>query len=669
MSAGWREPSGSVPKELHNRPKYLVQHIREATVRCSDITSDMVTMVTEKEFLVQSSNRQSHFYRINLGDESSHTMPSCDCRAFKKTHFPCKHFCALICHINNITWNSLPNFYMNNPHFIIDEDCVKLPKDQLFNIQEVEHSTTACAPCKDLDNTITEPQQPQGPSLSDSARKVREILKDLYNLTYIADSVQAMEEARKHLSSAAEQLREGCPVNGSLLIENIPPKRPSKKRKLSTEPLLKKLPTRAKRKRTIKHQFQRISVNDEAPRPLCKKSNKRKRTNILSEKMTVIEVRQEMEKNNDKSNNSESSPKSSRSEVLKRIKDMIREMLEETWMALLQTARRTASYSYDIETRKAQAVLDECCDEDDHHDFIKEISELAPETFNIHERLRLSFLLLCLLDPEQSPSDVTLPEPLLSVSPSLKSTSKLKLKKEKRIRFNLPSDGDKKEMENILFWTCLLLLVYRTDVCKADTAHKPKEVLVIGGGISGLAAARKLVNHPSQMFDVTVLEARKERYGGRVWTNRKLFKKPLGAETDLGAVWINSKVKDNPILAIARKGELETKVSGPIQLHVPEADKIFKGDEANKIFTEVFSIMQSAVDKVKATGVDIPLQKAVEDEISGHTFQGDRAIITSILRNHNAVSKPDYSTMHFDPAKQFGWNTIVVDGYDQVLDA
>ncbi|XP_069108852.1 uncharacterized protein [Argopecten irradians] len=331
-----------------------------------------------------------------------------------------------------------------------------------------------------------------------------------------------------------------------------------------------------------------------------------------------------------------------------RLYDMIREMSEETWMALLQTARRTASYSYDIETRKAQAVLDECCDEDDHHDFIKEISELAPETFNIHERLRLSFLHLCLLDPEQSPSDVTLPEPLLSVSPSLKSTSK---------------------MENILFWTCLLLLVYRTDVCKADTAHKPKEVLVIGGGISGLAAARKLVNHPSQMFDVTVLEARKERYGGRVWTNRKLFKKPLGAETDLGAVWINSKVKDNPILAITRKGELETKVSGPIQLHVPEADKIFKGDEANKIFTEVFSIMQSAVDKVKATGVDIPLQKAVEDEISGHSFQGDRAIITSILRNHNAVSKPDYSTVHFDPVKQFGWNTIVVDGYDQVLDA
>ncbi|XP_060068174.1 uncharacterized protein LOC132548334 [Ylistrum balloti] len=220
-------------------------------------------------------------------------------------------------------------------------------------------------------------------------------------------------------------------------------------------------------------------------------------------------------------------------------------------------------------------------------------------------------------------------------------------------------------MEETIIWMCLMLL---TAVCESETALKTKEVLVIGGGISGLAAARKLANHPSQLYEVTVLEARKERYGGRIWTSRKFFKNPIGAETDLGCVWINSKEKDNPISAIARKGELGTKISGPIQLHVPEAGKIFKGDEANKIFTEVFSIIQTAVDKVKVSGVDIPLQKAVEDEIARHTFQGDRGIITNILRNHHAIAKADYSAMHFDPVKQFGWNTVVVDGYDQVLD-
>ena len=42
-------------------------------------------------------------------------------------------------------------------------------------------------------------------------------------------------------------------------------------------------------------------------------------------------------------------------------------------------------------------------------------------------------------------------------------------------------------------------------------------VVVIGAGISGLSAARQLLN--SGRYDVTVLEARPDRIGGRVWTS------------------------------------------------------------------------------------------------------------------------------------------------------
>lgn len=48
----------------------------------------------------------------------------------------------------------------------------------------------------------------------------------------------------------------------------------------------------------------------------------------------------------------------------------------------------------------------------------------------------------------------------------------------------------------------------------------PKDVVVIGGGLAGMAAARKLSNSPDK-FSVKVLEARKERYGGRVYTKRE----------------------------------------------------------------------------------------------------------------------------------------------------
>lgn len=47
------------------------------------------------------------------------------------------------------------------------------------------------------------------------------------------------------------------------------------------------------------------------------------------------------------------------------------------------------------------------------------------------------------------------------------------------------------------------------------------EVIVIGAGASGLAAARALTD--AGQYKVTVLEARSDRYGGRVWTNTEGF--------------------------------------------------------------------------------------------------------------------------------------------------
>jgi polyamine oxidase len=60
-------------------------------------------------------------------------------------------------------------------------------------------------------------------------------------------------------------------------------------------------------------------------------------------------------------------------------------------------------------------------------------------------------------------------------------------------------------------------------------AQQLEKVLVVGGGVSGLAAAREL---HSSGFQVTVLEGR-DRLGGRVWTHRG-----LGIPVDLGASWI-----------------------------------------------------------------------------------------------------------------------------------
>jgi len=83
------------------------------------------------------------------------------------------------------------------------------------------------------------------------------------------------------------------------------------------------------------------------------------------------------------------------------------------------------------------------------------------------------------------------------------------------------------------------------------------QVLVIGAGIAGLAAARSLVD---SKYQVTVLEARPDRYGGRLWTSdtwrthlaAPASMGPLGTPLDLGASWIHG-ATNNPITALARQ--------------------------------------------------------------------------------------------------------------------
>lgn len=80
-----------------------------------------------------------------------------------------------------------------------------------------------------------------------------------------------------------------------------------------------------------------------------------------------------------------------------------------------------------------------------------------------------------------------------------------------------------------------------------DTSHavnkgKRRRVVVIGAGLSGLAAARELQRNAAE---VIVLEAR-NRIGGRIHTSTRWKAMPL----DMGASWIHGQ-KGNPITALA----------------------------------------------------------------------------------------------------------------------
>ena len=83
---------------------------------------------------------------------------------------------------------------------------------------------------------------------------------------------------------------------------------------------------------------------------------------------------------------------------------------------------------------------------------------------------------------------------------------------------------------------------------KNENKTTGKIVIVIGGGISGLSAAKKL---KEKGFNVLVLEAQ-DKVGGRLSTNRS-----LGIAFDEGASWIHG-AKGNPITTLAQQAGMHT---------------------------------------------------------------------------------------------------------------
>ena len=98
-------------------------------------------------------------------------------------------------------------------------------------------------------------------------------------------------------------------------------------------------------------------------------------------------------------------------------------------------------------------------------------------------------------------------------------------------------------------WRALALL-YVVALAECDNVLG-KSVVVVGAGMSGLGAARKLADAG---FTVTVVEAR-ARLGGRVHTDTT---SAPGVALDLGASWIHGASKKNPLVDLAKRAGAST---------------------------------------------------------------------------------------------------------------
>lgn len=189
-----------------------------------------------------------------------------------------------------------------------------------------------------------------------------------------------------------------------------------------------------------------------------------------------------------------------------------------------------------------------------------------------------------------------------------------------------------------------------------------EKIIIIGAGISGLAAGKKL---QESGYEVVILEAR-NRVGGRIWTDRS-----TGKALDLGASWIHG-ITGNPIT------ELANKIDAPLtDLFDYDDTSTFDADgkedpltsAQEEIFTDVFA---QFAESVTAGNTNASVQDVVDEAVRQGALNdfGTRALnslINTIKEHEYAGGASELSQIGTEEgADTAGGDVLFPDGFDAI---
>lgn len=188
-----------------------------------------------------------------------------------------------------------------------------------------------------------------------------------------------------------------------------------------------------------------------------------------------------------------------------------------------------------------------------------------------------------------------------------------------------------------------------------ETELVGKRVVIIGAGISGLAAAKKL---KAKGFNVTILEAQ-DKVGGRLRTNRT-----LGVAFDEGASWIHG-TSGNPITNLAQQAGMNTAFTNNESLVCYDINGVLRSDSA---LDDAEAELENILSTLKNSGSASQSFEAVFNSLYP-TKVNDRLwkflLSTNITFDLGDLNK--VSSILYDEGENFsGEERIATNGYDTI---
>ena len=256
LSGSYRKYNPIVPDYLQNRPPNFVKHCLKNKFAAMEIQEKDITCLNDQQgkFLVKSSNKKLS-YLVQF------SVPSCTCKSWKQSTFPCKHFFAIFDLFSKWQFSSLPVAYRDSVFITLDTDGLLINQSTVqdnspSSMKKTEGPpTTLDAPPKlevpqsspASENNLVEPG-----TLVKLQRQFQDKLSRLKNLSFLVEDVKVLQDAINIADNLQVALRATCPRVEGLFLRSSPAKRKLKITSIDYHKVFcKKLPLRKKQKKFV----------------------------------------------------------------------------------------------------------------------------------------------------------------------------------------------------------------------------------------------------------------------------------------------------------------------------------------------------------------------------------------------------------------------------------